>query len=61
MSKNTAIALALALELNKEETDQLLGAAGYSLSDLVIQFFLEKEIYDINAVNKALGFLALSH
>ncbi len=41
--KNTAIALALALQLNKKETDKLLSSAGYSLSDsetfdLVIQF-----------------------
>ncbi|PLT29778.1 hypothetical protein [Peribacillus deserti] len=57
--KNTAIALALALELNKEDTDELLSAAGYSLSDsdtcdLVIQFCLEKKIYDMDLVNEAL-------
>jgi hypothetical protein len=52
------------LELRKEETCQLLSAAGYSLSDcdtfdLVIQFFLEKEIYDIDTVNKGLGYFSL--
>ncbi|MRH41371.1 hypothetical protein GH741_01630 [Aquibacillus halophilus] len=57
--KNTTIALALALELTKEDTDELLGSAGYSLSDsdtndLVIQYCLEKKIYDINLVNQAL-------
>lgn len=59
IGKNTAIALALALELDKEETDKLLSTAGYSLSDsdtfdLVIQFCVEKKIYDINNVNQAL-------
>jgi hypothetical protein len=45
----TAIALAVALELSKEETGLLLGAAGFSLSEiepfaLVIRFFLEKSL-----------------
>lgn len=61
--KNTVIALALALELDKKETDELLSAAGYSLSesstsDLVILFFLEKKIYDIDAVNQALHYFS---
>ena len=61
--KNTVIALALALELNKKETDKLLSAAGYSLSesntfDLVILFFLDKEIYDIYSVNQALDYFS---
>lgn len=64
LSKNTAIALALALELNKKETDKLLSAAGYSLSDsdtfdLVIQFCMEKKIYDIHNVNLALDYFSL--
>lgn len=62
--KNTIIALALALELSKKETDQLLGSAGYSLSesdtsDLVIQFCLEKNIYNIHEVNEALDYFSL--
>jgi hypothetical protein len=62
--KNTAIALALALELNKKETDKLLSSAGYSLSnsdtfDLVIQFCVEKKIYDMNNVNEALDYFSL--
>jgi len=61
--KNTVVALALALELDKKETDELLAAAGYSLSessisDLVILFFLEKKIYDIDAVNQALHYFS---
>jgi len=62
--KNTAIALSLALELNEKETDTLLSAAGYSLSDsetfdLVIQFCVNKKIYDIRSVNEALDYFSL--
>lgn len=62
--KNTIIALALALELNKKETDKLLSSAGYSLSDsdtsdLIIQFCIEKKIYDIHYVNQALDYFSL--
>ena len=62
--KNTVLALALALELNKTETDRLLGSAGYSLSDsdttdLIIQFFIEKEIYSIREVNYALDHFSM--
>ncbi|NLC54029.1 MAG: hypothetical protein GX770_08710 [Firmicutes bacterium] len=62
--KNTVLALAIALELNKEETSQLLAAAGYSLSesdtfDLVIQFCLEKKIYNLDTINQALDYFSL--
>ncbi|ESU32131.1 hypothetical protein G3A_13420 [Bacillus sp. 17376] len=62
-SKNTVIALALALELNKKETDKLLSSAGYSLSDsetsdLVIQFCIERNIYEIHQVNFALDYFS---
>jgi hypothetical protein len=64
IGKNTAIALAMALELNKNDTDELLGAAGYYLSendtfDLIIQFCIKKKIYDINNVNQALDYFSL--
>lgn len=64
LGKNTAIALALALELTEKETTKLLSAAGYSLSDsdtfdLVIQFCLEKKIFDIQSVNQALDYFSL--
>jgi hypothetical protein len=64
ISKNTALALALALELKKKEVEILLNAAGYSLSDcdtfdLVIQFCIEKKIYDIHSVNEALDYFSL--
>lgn len=63
-SKNTIVALALALELNKQDTDKLLSSAGYSLSDsdtydLVLQFCLEKKIYNIHDVNQALEHFSL--
>ncbi|OIU68668.1 hypothetical protein [Rossellomorea aquimaris] len=58
--KATLISLALALELDSDNTEDLLSAAGYSLSysdkfDLIIQFCLEKEIYDLQSVNEILN------
>jgi hypothetical protein len=57
--KQTIIALALALELNINEADELLQAAGYSLSqsqtfDLVIEYCIKNQIYNIHDVNQAL-------
>ena len=62
--KNTVIALALALELDQKDTEQLLDSAGYTLSDsetfdLVIQFCLQKKIYNIHDVNQALDYFSL--
>lgn len=62
-SKNTVVALALALKLNKGDTDILLSAAGYSLSesdtfDLIIQFCIEKKIHAISDVNRALVYFS---
>lgn len=59
-SKRTILALGFALELKKADLDKLLQAGGYSLSesetsDLVIQYFLEKAIYDIDLVNQGLA------
>ena len=58
-AKKTAIALALALELNLDEAKDLISRAGYAFSpssvfDLIIQFFIENEIYDIYIINEAL-------
>ena len=62
--KCTAITLALALELDKKETDKLIGSAGFTLSesetfDLVISFCLEHKIYALNDVNQALDYFSL--
>lgn len=59
ISKSSAVSLSIALKLNKKETEKLLHSAGFSLSnndtfDLIIQFCLEQEIYDIDYVNQAL-------
>ncbi|WP_347552586.1 hypothetical protein ABFG93_09780 [Pseudalkalibacillus hwajinpoensis] len=59
IGKKTAISLALSLKLIREEADHLLSSAGFSLSDsepfdLVIQFCLERKIYDLDEVNEAL-------
>lgn len=58
-SKKTIIALAIALELDLEETDSLLGRAGYTLShsqkfDVIIEYFIISGIYDIYRINEVL-------
>ena len=58
-SKSTALALAVALELNLDETKDLLSRAGLALSpcsrqDLIVQYFIERKAYDIYEINVAL-------
>ncbi len=58
-SKNTAVALCLGLHLSVDSAKDLLDSAGYSLSksiksDLIVMCFLEKEIYNIDALNDVL-------
>ena len=58
-SKSTALALAVALELNLDDTKDLLSRAGFALSpcskqDLIVQYFIEREAYDIYEINVAL-------
>lgn len=57
--KRTVLALAIALSLNLDETAELLKKAGYALSpgekqDVIVKYFIEKEVYDINVINIAL-------
>ena len=58
-SKKTAVALAVALELNLDETGDLLGRAGYTLShsqkfDVIIEYFITRRKYDIFEINNVL-------
>lgn len=58
-SKNTVLALAIALELDLAETKDLLARAGFAFSpsskfDLIVQYCFEKRIYDIFEVNALL-------
>lgn len=55
-TKPTAIALALALELDLEKTKDLIGRAGYTLSnssifDLIIQYYIEHKSYNVVEIN----------
>ena len=58
-SKATAVAFAIALQLNVEETNDLIGRAGYVLShsskaDLAVECFIEHQIYNIDRINEVL-------
>ena len=58
-SKQTAIALALALELDVDATKDLIGRAGYALTnsstfDLIIRYFIEHKQFNVIEINIAL-------
>lgn len=56
VTKTTAVAFALALELDMEETLDLIGRAGYTLSnssvfDLIIRYHIEHKKYNVVEIN----------
>ena len=58
-TKATAIAFALALELDVDQTNDLIGRAGYTLTkssrfDLIIQYYIEQKRFNIVEINIAL-------
>lgn len=58
-SKPTVLAFAIALELNMEQTSDLLKRAGFALShsrkfDVIVEFFIKSRNYDIYLINEVL-------
>ena len=58
-TKPTALAFAVALELDLEQTKDLLGRAGYALTnsskfDVIVRFFIESGNYNMMDINTAL-------
>ena len=63
-TKSTAIAFAMALELDLEQTQDLIGRAGYTLTraskfDVAIMYFIDRRIYNIIDINLTLFSLDL--
>lgn len=55
-SKDTAIALIIALKLSLKESKDMLERAGYSLShsikrDVIIEYFIKERVYNLNNIN----------
>ena len=58
-NKKTAVAFAIGLHLNLDEAKDFLSCAGYAFSrsskfDLIVQFFIEQENYDMFEINEVL-------
>ena len=58
-AKDTAIALAIALQLSLDEANDLLSRAGYTFShsnkkDIIIEYFFRERIYKLDDINQVL-------
>ena len=58
-SKVTSLAFAIALELNLDETKDLIGRAGFALThstkfDVIIEYFIKQENYNVYEINEVL-------
>ncbi len=58
-TKPTVLAFAVALRMTLDETEALLRCAGFSLShssklDVIVEFFISREMYDIFEINNTL-------
>jgi len=58
-NKKTVLALSVAMKLNLDEARDLLNCAGFALSrssryDMILQYFLENQIYDLFVINDVL-------
>ena len=58
-TKSTALAFCIALELGLEDTEDLLERAGFALTraskfDLIVMYFIERQVYDIYTINECL-------
>ena len=58
-SKPTVLAFAIALELNLDQTEDLLERAGFALSrsrkfDVIVEYFIQSRKYDIFKINEVL-------
>ena len=58
-AKDTAIALAIALQLSLDEANDLLSRAGYTFShsnkkDIIIEYFFREHIYKLDDINQVL-------
>ena len=58
-TKETALAFAIALHLDLEETTDLIKRAGYTIShssesDLIVEFFIKRRMYNVDEINNQL-------
>ena len=58
-SKDTALALVVALELSLKQANDLLSRAGYTLShsnkrDVIVEYFIREGIFNLSDINEVL-------